>query len=140
MRPVVGVDRDPDEDDATECPLPAFEDPNLPDRFKENYFGCPNTYDGFVYESQPAYLARLKLLTREEAAILKKYGEISSVRVSSGIFGQCAPCWKTAHELAKKIDFDLTAAIKFQQFWIPEDLISDCEHSPGMGQGIFSYL
>jgi hypothetical protein len=66
MRRVVGVDRDPDDDDGTECPLPAFEDLNLPERFKDNYFGCPNVYDGHIYESELDYLKRHKLLLPEE--------------------------------------------------------------------------
>ena len=51
--------------------LPAFEDPNLPDRFKENYFGTPNVYDGYVYESESEYLNRLKLLKRAERRALQ---------------------------------------------------------------------
>jgi hypothetical protein len=70
LKCVIGVDRDPEDDDDTECPLPAFEDPDLPAHFKENYFGCP--YDGHVYESQRDYLKRHKLLLPEE----KKSGRI----------------------------------------------------------------
>lgn len=147
LRRVVGRDCvNPDHDD--DCAgdhddgrLPADQDPNLPGWAKgQYYFGTPSVYDGFRYESQPDYLARLKLLAREEAAILKKYGEIRRVRISSGTIGQCEACWKNAHELARKIDFNLADAIKLKQFWIPDDLISDCEHNPGTGQGIFSYL
>jgi hypothetical protein len=71
MRRVVGVDRDPDDDDGTECPLPAVEDPNLPARFKHNYFGCPDCYDGHIYESEYDYLKRHKLLTLEEKKSLQ---------------------------------------------------------------------
>jgi hypothetical protein len=62
-------DCDGDHDDGR---LPADQDPNLPEWAKgKYYFGAPSVYDGFVYESQPAYLARLKLLTRDESAILR---------------------------------------------------------------------
>jgi hypothetical protein len=63
MRRVIGVDKDTV---GEESGLPAFEDPSLPGHFKENYFGRPNVCDGFVYETEGAYLARLKLLTAEE--------------------------------------------------------------------------
>jgi hypothetical protein len=48
--------------------LPAFEDPNLPERFKRNYFGKPNIYDGFLYEATEDYLARFGLLMPGEKA------------------------------------------------------------------------
>lgn len=46
--------------------LPAFDDPSLPAFFKENYFGTSSVCDGFLYETEAAYLARLKLLKPEE--------------------------------------------------------------------------
>ena len=64
MRRVIGLDIDTMGDDADR--KPAFEDPNLRDFFKKNYFGRPNVYDGFLYEEESDYLARLKLLTPEE--------------------------------------------------------------------------
>jgi hypothetical protein len=66
MRRVMGLDRDIVGDETDR--LPAFEDPNLPAHFKRNYFGKPNIYDGFLYESEEEYLERLGLLTREEKA------------------------------------------------------------------------
>jgi hypothetical protein len=82
MRRVVGIDRDPDDDDddVTETRLPAFEDPNLPAHFKENYFGCPNAYDGHIYEAEYDYLKRHKLLLLEEK---KTGGAIRSNRSSA---------------------------------------------------------
>jgi hypothetical protein len=72
MRHVVGLDCDIVGDETDR--LPAFEDPNLPERFKQNYFGKPNTYDGFLYESEFDFLKRLHSLLPDEKTA--KRGEL----------------------------------------------------------------
>lgn len=82
MRRTVGLDcADPDHDDDCDgshgCNgeddgrLPAFEDPDLPAHWKKNYFGTPNAYDGFRYETEADYLDRLGLLTKAERRALR---------------------------------------------------------------------
>jgi hypothetical protein len=40
----------------------------------------------------------------------------------------CPGCWTTAAAVAAEIGFDLAAAIKSEQFWIPESLYFVGEH------------
>ena len=88
--------------------------------------------DGEPYEgeeSQHAYLTRLNLLTPIEKEIFDKYGDIVLARISSGMFGKCDQCWTEARAAAKKIGFDLDAAVlPCDSFWLPTRLIFDCEH------------
>jgi hypothetical protein len=63
MRRVVGRDKS-----VGNGRLPAFEDPHLPEWCKQNYFGTPNVYDGYVYESEETYLRRLRLFMPGENA------------------------------------------------------------------------
>ena len=119
--------------------LPAAEDPNLPAWAKGKlYFGTPSVYDGYLYESEYDYLAERSLLFPEEIAIFDKFGSVINVRVQSGECGKCKPCWQSARETAKKIVFDLEAAIQRYEFWIPGDLYVKCEHYQYSGSyGIF---
>jgi hypothetical protein len=88
--------------------------------------------DGEPYEaeeSQREYLTRMDLLTPIEKEIFDKYGDIVLARISSGMFGKCEFCWTAARAAAKKIGFDLDAAVlPCDSFWLPTRLIFDCEH------------
>jgi hypothetical protein len=144
QRRVVGLDRDEDEENGHgDERLPAFEDPSLPAWARgKTYFGRPSVYDGHVYETQREYLARLHLLTPAEKKIFRKYGDVVTVRIAPGIWGQCAGCWEKVRKIAGELGFDLDAVIKFDQFWIPEALFFDCDHEERFhgNDGIFEEM
>jgi hypothetical protein len=141
LRRVVGRDIDEDEENGhDDGRLPAAEDPNLPDWAKgKTYFGKPTVADGYVYESQREYLERLNLITEGEKELFKHF-DICFVRVSAGAYGKCEECLTDAREIAKEIGFDLDGAILPDEiFWLPEDLVFDCEHREyGRQPGIFT--
>jgi hypothetical protein len=136
-RRVIGRDVDEEGDNDQ---LPADEDPDLPKWAKGKlYFGLPAVYDGHLYEDEYTYLARLNLLFPDEIVIFNKYDSVINVNIPPGDAGKCAPCWKRAREIAKKIDFDLESAIQRYEFWIPGELYLKCEHwLYGDNYGIFN--
>jgi hypothetical protein len=143
LRRCLGRDRDDDDDDEgnghDDGRLPAAEDPNLPEWAKGTYLGRPRVDDGYAYETQREYLERLGLLSDDEKMLLEKYGDIVFVRISSGDYGECEPCWTKAREVAKKIDFDLDPQVlPYDTFWLPEKLIFDCEHREWNRESIFT--
>lgn len=99
------------------------------------YFGVPSHYrecdpdDYPEFETERAYLERLKLLTPVEKEIFRKFGDVEFVRISSGDFGKCESCWNKARALADKIGFDLTVAQPYEKFWLPTKLLFACSHS-----------
>jgi hypothetical protein len=80
----------------------------------------------------------LKLLTADENKLFKKHEDILIVRVSSGEYGKCSECWREAEEIGEKIGFDLRGAvIPNNYFWLPEDLVFECDHNELYRTGIF---
>ena len=80
------------------------------------------------------------VLTPIEKEIFDKYGDIVLARISSGMFGKCDFCWSKARAAAKKIDFNLdTHVLPYDSFWLPINLIFDCEHREEWNrEGIFT--
>jgi hypothetical protein len=123
LRRAIGRDQD-QEDGHDDGRLPAFEDPELPEECKKNYYGRPNIADGFIYEGEREYLHRLNLLKPIENRFSRNFDEIVFVRMSPGTFGECNACWTEARETAKEIGFDLDgAALPHNTFWIPDKFV-----------------
>jgi hypothetical protein len=90
------------------------------------------------YECGTDYLKRLNLLTPDEKKLFKKYQDILIVRVASGEYGKCDQCWREAEEIGRRMEFDLTTAvIQYNYFWLPADLVFECEHNELYRTGIF---
>jgi hypothetical protein len=82
-----------------------------------------------IFENERTYLERLKLFTDFEKEIFRKFGEIVIVHVSRGEFGNCNACWHQAKDLAVKMHFDLDSAVSpDDDFWLPGELVFDCQH------------
>ena len=95
--------------------------------------------EGRIFEDDLEYLTRLCLLTDTEKEIFEKFGDVEFVRVSSGKIGECEPCWQQAKAIAAEIAFDLDrVSFPYSTFWVPEDLLFDCEHCDFSSGGIFS--
>jgi hypothetical protein len=107
---------------------------------QEIHLGACHIKSLLILETERTYLTRHKLLTPGEKEIFKKFDDVEFVRVTIGHNGECAQCWNTAREIAGKIDFDIERGVlRDQMFWLPTELLFDCDHRSGSGvAGIFT--